>query len=323
MPSLAAAHYLRFQSHLDKEIVPAEDGRGMSELPFKNPRESVSSLLASLETLLREKGRVTSEEACRLLLSAAHVPRSMAASILESALSQDRRFEILEEGFVRLSPAAPMPTDSLDQLDYTVIDLETTGGSAADRVIEVGAVRVERMCVGREFSTLLDPGIPIPEFVGAMTGIRDDMVAGARRFEEIADELAAFVGDSILVAHNLSFDWGFMNRELARHRGFVLANRRLCTVRIGRKLLAHLPDRRLDTVASHYGISIEGRHRALGDARATALILVKYVRELADLRVLTLEELEGYLAGKPAGEAGLSGPLPPLESSPSPASAGS
>ena len=295
----------------------------MSELPFRNSRESVSSLLAELEALLLEKGRVTSEEACRLLLNAAHVPSAMADSVLASALSQDRRFEILEGGIVRLTPAAPIPSAHLEHLDYTVFDLETTGGSALDRVIEIGAVRVEGLRPAREFSTLLDPGISIPAFVSEMTGIRDDMVAGARSFEEIADEFAAFVGDSILVAHNLPFDWGFVNRELARYRGFVLANRRLCTVRIGRKLLAHLSDRRLDTVAAYYGIGIEGRHRALGDARATAWILVRYVRELRDLGVRTLEELEGYLAGKPASEEGLSGPQPPLEPRSSPASAGS
>ncbi len=295
----------------------------MTELPFRNSRESVSSLLASLEALLLEKGRVSSEEACRLLLNAAHVPASLAASILDSALAHDRRFEILEEGFVRLSPPAPMPSAGLEELDYTVVDLETTGGSAVDRVIEVGAVRVEGMRAAREFSALVEPGMPIPAFVSAMTGIRDDMVAGGRRFEEIADEFSAFVGDSVLVAHNLPFDWGFVNRELARYRGFVLANRRLCTVRIGRKLLAHLPDRRLDTVAAYYGIAIDGRHRALGDARATASILVKYVGELRDLGVRTLEALEGYLAGKPAAEESFSGPLPPQESSSSPASAGS
>ena len=303
-------------------MAAVEDPRGMTELPFRNSRESVSSLLAELESLLVEKGRVTSEEACRLLLSASHVPAAMADSVLTSALSQDRRFEIVEGGFVRLTPAAPLTAAFLDQLDYTVVDLETTGGSAVDRVIEVGAVRVEGLRSAREFSTLLDPGIPIPAFVSAMTGISDDMVAGGRRFEEIADEFAAFVGDSILVAHNLPFDWGFVNRELARYRGFVLANRRLCTVRIGRKLLAHLNDRRLDTVAAYYGIAIEGRHRALGDARATASILVRYVLELRDLGIRTLEDLEGYLAGKPADE-GLSGPLPPLESGSSPASAGS
>ena len=98
------------------------------------------------------------------------------------------------------------------------------------------------------------------------------------------------------MAHNLPFDLGFLNQELGRSCGFILANPSLCTVRLGRRLLPHLPDRRLDTLADHYGMSFRGRHRALGDAEVTARLLLKFIVLLEEKGVEDLHSVERYLA---------------------------
>jgi len=99
----------------------------------------------------------------------------------------------------------------------------------------------------------------------------------------------------VVVAHNLPFDLGFLNHELGRTCGFVLGNPALCTVRLGRRLLPHLPDRRLDTLAEHYGLKFRGRHRALGDAEVTAQLLLKFVVLLEEQGVEDLRAVERYL----------------------------
>jgi DNA polymerase III epsilon subunit family exonuclease len=262
------------------------------------PHEKLSILLTALQDALLQKGSLCSGEACRLLFKTDRVHPEIAGRLLQAALEGDRRFFLLEDGSVCLAPPAALPSWNLDQGSFTVVDLETTGGSAADRILEVGAVRVEQNRPTREFSTLVNPGIPIPPFISSMTGIRDAMVADAPGFHQIADAFLEFVGDSVLVAHNLPFDLGFLNREFSRSHHLVLAHPRLCTVRLGRRLLPHLPNRRLDTVAEHYKISIEARHRALGDAQATAWILIRFVAELAERGIRKMDQLEAFLGDR-------------------------
>ncbi|MCI0568891.1 MAG: hypothetical protein L0Z52_12010 [Acidobacteria bacterium] len=275
---------------------------------LRTPHEKVSVLLPALHEALCQKGSLSGEQACRLLFKADKIHPEIARRLMEAALEGDRRFLLLEDGSVCLVPPPALPVWNLDQGTFTVVDLETTGGSVADRILEVGAVRVEHNRPTREFSSLLNPGIPIPPFISSMTGIREDMVADAPSFHQIADQFLEFVGDSVLVAHNLPFDRGFLNRALSRSRRLVLANTCLCTVRLGRRLLSDLPDRRLDTVAEHYRIAIEERHRALGDARATALILIRFVGELEERGIRRMDQLETFLADRKESRVG-AGPL--------------
>ena len=262
------------------------------------PHERISVLLPDLHQVLCQRGALTAEQACRVLFKADKVHPEIARRLMEAALGGDRRFSLLEDGSVCLVPQPALPSWNLDQGAFTVVDLETTGGSSSDRILEVGAVRVEQNRPTREFSTLLNPGIPIPPYIASMTGIRDAMVAQAPSFHQIAEGLLEFVGDSVLVAHNLPFDLGFLNRALSASSQLVLANPCLCTVRLGRRLLSHLPDRRLDTVAEHYGICIEERHRALGDARATARILIRFVGELAERGICRMDQVEKFLTDR-------------------------
>jgi DNA polymerase III epsilon subunit family exonuclease len=263
-------------------------------------RQKTLFLAQRLEEILRERDSVTPEEACRTLLHARQVPPPLAVRFLQELVSGDRRFRLGLDGRVTLATAGGPSLLRLREARFTVLDLETTGGSpSGDRILEIGAVRVEANRLGGSFTTLVNPGVPIPPFISSMTGILQEMIESAPSFVSIAEELARFIGDSVLVAHNLPFDLGFLNQELERSCGFVLANPSLCTVRLGRRLLPQLPDRRLDTLADHYGISFAARHRALGDAEVTAKLLLRFISLLEERGVEDLGALERYLAVGP------------------------
>ncbi len=124
----------------------------------------------------------------------------------------------------------------LNEKNFTIVDVETTGGSPFfNRVIEIGLLRVEKGEVVEEYQTLLNPGMPIPEFISKMTGITEEAVAVAPTFEDLADEILSKFDDAIFVAHNSQFDYGFLREEFRRlGYGFILPQ--LCTVRLSRTL---------------------------------------------------------------------------------------
>jgi DNA polymerase-3 subunit epsilon len=198
---------------------------------------------------------------------------------------------------------APSPHDGTPfaEVSFLVVDVETTGVSAwaGDRVTEVAAVLVKGGEVHEAFSSLINPGRPISSFITQLTGISDAMVRNAPRFGEIAGELAQHMVGRVFVAHNARFDWNFLSAEFHRVASAPLAsitNQQLCTVRLARRFLAHLPRRNLDAVANHYGVEIEGRHRALGDARATAHVLVGLLGDAEKHGLYTWEELDASMA---------------------------
>ena len=184
-----------------------------------------------------------------------------------------------------------LPSD----LCYAVIDVETTGFSFTnERITEVAAVSIECGKILERFSTLINPGVSIPQEITGLTGITDRMVKRSPRFEEAAPGLIDFLGERILVAHNSAFDLGFLNAELQRSHRPCLSNSVLCTVRLARSLLPGLDNHKLGTVAAHYDIEILTQHRALGDAQATAKIFInllglaeeKGIREISQLMKL-------------------------------------
>lgn len=193
----------------------------------------------------------------------------------------------------------------LHTLPYVVVDVETTGGQPAtgDRVTEVAAVLVEGGATTLAFHSLINPGRPIPWHITRLTGIDDAMVREAPRFHEVAGELAAHLAGRVFVAHNAPFDFGFLHAEFARVAPVPLAELvagQLCTVRLARRLLAHLPRRNLDAVAHHYGVTIEDRHRASGDALATAAVLRGLLRDASHRGVHTWDELDAWLTARTA-----------------------
>ncbi|MEX0935633.1 MAG: 3'-5' exonuclease [Gemmatimonadota bacterium] len=205
---------------------------------------------------------------------------SAASKAVFTLLGRDPRFLVDGEGYWRLDPEQVPPGRSLRRGRYAVVDVETTGGGSrgADRVTEVAIVHVEDGIVGKSFKTLVNPGRPIPPRIQGFTGITDRMVASAPPFEGVADEVRAWLDDRVFVAHNVSFDWGFITRELVRTTGHGLDSERLCTVRLGRLLLPRLRSHGLDSLTTHYRIPVEQRHRAFGDALATARLLLELLR---------------------------------------------
>ncbi|MBI4990047.1 MAG: DNA polymerase III subunit epsilon [Rhodocyclales bacterium] len=147
------------------------------------------------------------------------------------------------------------------------VDLETTGANPAfDRVIEVGIVKVTAGQLDYEWSTLVDPGGPIPSVIQGFIGITDDMVRGAPSFRDIADEVFARIEGSLFVAHNARFDYGFLKNEFKR-LGRDFQPRVLCTVKLSRALYPEHHRHGLDALIARHDLACDARHRALGDAR--------------------------------------------------------
>jgi DNA polymerase-3 subunit epsilon len=147
------------------------------------------------------------------------------------------------------------------------LDLETTGMSPErERITEIGVVMVEDGQVIEEWTTLVNPGKPIPPEIAWFTGISNDMVRDAPRFEAVADALWQRLEGSLLVAHNARFDYGFVKAEYAR-LGRVYITKPLCTVKLSRTLDPDQRSHSLDALIARWRLSSEARHRALGDAR--------------------------------------------------------
>ena len=178
----------------------------------------------------------------------------------------------------------------LAESGFVVFDLETTGAKTPPcRVTEIGAYRVRGGEIVEEFHTLVNPEMPIPFFITMLTGISDEMVRAAPKFGDIADDFLAFIGDSILVAHNASFDMRFLNHEVGRkYEGYGVGNPSICTVQLSRKLLPDVENHKLKTLAEYFNVELVNHHRANADAHATARI---FVNLLGDLETLGLRDL--------------------------------
>ncbi|HSC97333.1 MAG TPA: exonuclease domain-containing protein [Casimicrobiaceae bacterium] len=155
---------------------------------------------------------------------------------------------------------------------FAFIDLETTGTSAQrDRITEIGIVRVDEDGTAgprvTEWSSLVDPEVPIPAAIQALTGITNSMVACAPTFSALARDVLQMLAGCVFVAHNARFDYGFLKHAFARLEK-AFAARVLCTVRLSRRLFPEEPAHGLDAVISRHALHVPDRHRALGDARA-------------------------------------------------------
>lgn len=188
----------------------------------------------------------------------------------------------------------------LDKATFVVVDVETTGMSAIDdRITEIAMMKVQGGTLIDEFSTLVNPLVAIPAFITSMTGIDNLMVQNAPTAREVVPFVTEFLGDAIFVAHNASFDWGFVTETARRERGIELRNPTLCTVKLSDRILPDLPSKSLGPVAEHLNIRIPERHRASGDAYATALMLVQYLSYLQRKEGLkTTDELLKYQHGR-------------------------
>ena len=174
---------------------------------------------------------------------------------------------------------------------YVVFDLETTGFSAkSDKIIEIGAVKVENGKIIDRFSTFVNPEIPIPFRIEKLTSINDEMVIDAPKIEEILPEFMEFCKDSVMVAHNSDFDMSFIEANCKRQDlecDFTVID----TVAMSRYLIIGLGRYKLDNVAKALGIVLDHHHRAVDDAECTALIFLKLCKMLEGKGIDNLDEL--------------------------------
>ncbi|MBI5806936.1 MAG: GIY-YIG nuclease family protein [Ignavibacteriales bacterium] len=170
-----------------------------------------------------------------------------------------------------------------EEVEYSVFDFETTGTRAKfENVIQIGIVKIKNGKIIDTFSSFINPGKPIPYFITTLTGITNSDVANAPFFDEVYYKIKEFVGDSILVAHNLPFDYSFLKCECERNELQVLQNHGICTLKLARKLFPNAPSKSLGNLTRHLNIKHRNIHTGLGDANATAKIFLKMFPLLRD-----------------------------------------
>ena len=207
--------------------------------------------------------------------------------------------------------AVPVPgirSAPLARLDFTVVDVETTGWAPDQAgITEVGAVRVHDGRVIAEYNSLVNPGTPVPTAITELTGISDQMLASAPPVAAVLPGLLAFAEGSVIAAHNAPFDLGFLTAACSGMGRAWPAFEVLDTVRLARHLMAtpqEVPDRKLATLASFFGTPVRPSHRALDDARATAAVLGRLLARLEDRTGIgTLDQLDAWLAARDAEAA--------------------
>jgi DNA polymerase-3 subunit epsilon len=162
---------------------------------------------------------------------------------------------------------------------YSVIDIETTGGKAGvGRITEIAVIVVEGHQIVDEFVTLVNPECSIPRYISKLTGITDEMVANAPHFFEVARRIVEITEDTIFVAHNAPFDYTFVKKEF-ENLGYDYQREVMCTVKLSRKILPGHRSYSLGLLCKELKIPLTGRHRAGGDAHATALLLIRLFKQ--------------------------------------------
>ncbi len=247
-----------------------------------------------LVELLEERGApIGAVEAARSLFALRSAPEGLARSLLDDIVSGDARLSWIGSA---VGLARPVSDPLLEQAEYVVFDLETTGLGRAARICEIGAVRIIELDLADTFETLVDPRAPLPPGISSLTGIHDSDLRGAPGAAVAVRRFMGFAGNAVLVAHNARFDRSFLERDLDRLTGRRLAGPMLDTLALARTLLAGRTRRTGLAALSHFfGTSVRPCHRALPDAEATAEILLALIglaqergaRTIGDLYELT------------------------------------
>ena len=182
--------------------------------------------------------------------------------------------------------------------EFIIFDIETTGlSNKLDRITEIGAVRIKGGKILEEYNQLINPQMPIPEKIIQLTGITNEMVANAPAIEEVLPKFISFIGAAPLVAHNASFDIGFI-RENVRRFGLTIKNTVLDTLQLARVLLPNLKRHKLDIVAKELGVKLENHHRAVDDALCLANIFVKMIEMMKEKEIYTFKDINTQLSKK-------------------------
>lgn len=185
------------------------------------------------------------------------------------------------------------PESEYSNLPIVVFDFETTGlDSKQDHIIEIGAIRLENGEAVEEFSTLVNPGTTLSDQVVTITGITDEMLKDQPTIDQVLDRFLDFFKGAVLVAHNAEFDMSFLTTTCLK-LGRRLEWPAFCTLKMARKVLPQLESRNLDTIAKHYDLSFEARHRSIGDVKVTVAVLNEMIHEI-DPEVQTWEDLKDF-----------------------------
>ena len=194
-----------------------------------------------------------------------------------------------------LGSVVTMPRgQSLDDT-FVVFDIETTGLSKEiESITEIGAVKVVDGKIIDRFSTFVNPERPIPAEITKLTGITNEMVADAPVITEILPKFLEFCQDAVLVAHNANFDTGFIRLNAERKCGIEVKNTVLDTLELSRALLPELKKHKLDIVCEQLGVSLEGHHRAVNDAEATAEVFLKFIDMLVEKEIYKVDDINVF-----------------------------
>ncbi|HEX9660156.1 MAG TPA: exonuclease domain-containing protein, partial [Rhodothermales bacterium] len=184
----------------------------------------------------------------------------------------------------------------IDQATFVVTDTETTGlNPAGSRMIEIGAVKIRSGEIVDRFFSLVNPGLHVPRQITRLTGITTPMVFAAPPASEILPAYLEFLGDAVLVGHNVSFDRKFIQYEMRRAGIKGSLGPALCTKRLARRLLHALPSKSLQSLKRHYGVQTARQHRALDDAEATAEVFLRLLSAMRnESGVDTIPEILRY-----------------------------
>lgn len=162
---------------------------------------------------------------------------------------------------------------------YAIVDIETTGGSPVnDKITEIAIYIHDGFNIIDEYATLINPEKNIPPFITNLTGITNNMVRNAPKFYEVAKKIVQLTDNCKFVAHNATFDYNFIKNEF-KSLGYDYSREKMCTVQLSRKVFPGYPSYSLGKLCQHFGITIENRHRAAGDALATTKLLELIIKK--------------------------------------------
>ncbi|MFC1511294.1 PolC-type DNA polymerase III [Candidatus Margulisiibacteriota bacterium] len=205
-------------------------------------------------------------------------------------LIKDKEFQELAKEYKFLNR---VKGESIETLSYVILDIETTGlEPIANEITEIGALKTNGTELKEVFSSLIKPILPIPPEITRLTGIDDELVKDAPPAKNVLTRFFDFLGSSVLVAHNADFDLSFLKHHIKKSLGKELPNSIACTVKISRHLLPNLANHKLHTVASHFGLKIANRHRAIGDAELTYFIWEKFIPMLKEKNIANKSDLD-------------------------------
>jgi DNA polymerase-3 subunit epsilon len=245
-------------------------------------------------------GPCDADRLAREIMGLKAAPLAVSERLAVALLAADPRVRQLEDGrWALVAEAHGSPL--IETCAFAVVDCETTGSRAqtSDRITEVAVVVVHGARRETVFESLVNPGFSIPSRVAQITGITDAMVRRAPLFDEVADQVVAALAGRVFVAHNARFDWAFLSAEIRRAKSHRLAGSHLCTVRLAKRLLPQIESASLDSLSWHFGLENHARHRAGGDAMATAELLERLILIAREQGARTLADLQAMCRPRP------------------------